>query len=184
MSIILVAAIAFIAFNASNDLSRKVNRMPSKQLLGDPSRHSISDADPNEVEQLYREFRRSHAKLVGTDGSSRNLPNSLHGFLAQIITHLFKGQSVSIVKDDAQATTAQAALMLGVSRQFLINLLEKDRAIPFHKVGNHRRVYVKDILSYKARRDAGRRHLLDTLAREEAAQGTYTATPLPDDPAG
>ncbi len=33
--------------------------------------------------------------------------------------------------------------MLGVSRQFLIKLLERDE-IPHHMVGTHRRIYVRD----------------------------------------
>jgi len=35
-----------------------------------------------------------------------------------------------------------------MSRQFLITLLEKG-AIPFHLVGTHRRIYVRDVIAYK-----------------------------------
>jgi len=72
--------------------------------------------------------------------------------------------------------------MLGVSRQFLIKVLERDE-IPHHMVGTHRRVYVRDLLAYKAKRDSKRRKILDDLTRAEAEDGLYDLEP-PDDLAG
>jgi excisionase family DNA binding protein len=37
----------------------------------------------------------------------------------------------------------KAVAMLAVSRQFLVNLLEKGE-IPYHMVGTHRRIYALD----------------------------------------
>jgi len=51
--------------------------------------------------------------------------------------------------------------MLGVSRQFS-QLLDRNE-IPFHRVGTHRRIYVRDVLAYKARRDANRSKAMTTL---------------------
>ncbi len=62
--------------------------------------------------------------------------------------------------------------MLGVSRQFLIKLLERGE-IPHHMVGTHRRIYVRDLLAYKAKRDSSRRKILDDLTRAEAEEGLY-----------
>ena len=67
--------------------------------------------------------------------------------------------------------------MLGVSRQFLVNLIEKKKAIPFHTVGTHRRIYVKDLLAYKAKRDQSRRKILDDLAQAEVDDGLYHMKP-------
>ncbi len=60
--------------------------------------------------------------------------------------------------------------MLGVSLQFLSGLLEKQK-IPYHMVGTHRRLYARDVLAYKAKRDTVRRMTLDDLARAEYGQG-------------
>ena len=69
-------------------------------------------------------------------------------------------------------TTQAAANYLGVSRQHLVDLLEK-KEIPFHKVGTHRRVTFKDLLVFERRRDKTRREALDKLAADVDAAGLY-----------
>ena len=140
---------------------------------------ALSKIDQQEVLELYRKIQRSRAKLVGPDGRTQSLPVSLYEFLLKLIADLCAGQSVAIVQNDAQLTTVEAARMLGVSRQFLVGQLEKGE-IPFHMVGTHRRVYVRDLLAYKVHRDGRRRRILDQLTRAEAAEGLYDREP-PDD---
>lgn len=140
---------------------------------------AICEGDQKQVLELYQKIQRSRAKLVGPDGRTRNLPVSLYEFLVKLIADLCEGQSVAIIQNDAQLTTVEAARMLGVSRQFLIKLVERDE-IPYHMVGTHRRIYVRDLLAYKAKRDSMRRQVLDDLARAEAEDGLYDLEP-PDD---
>lgn len=143
---------------------------------------AISEEDQKQVLELYQKIQRSRAKLVGPDGQAQSLPVSLYEFLVKLIGDLCEGQSVAIVQNDAQFTTVEAARMLGVSRQFLIKVLERDE-IPHHKVGTHRRIYVRDLLAYEAKRDSKRRLILDDLTRAEAEDGLYDLKP-PDDRAG
>jgi excisionase family DNA binding protein len=133
---------------------------------------AISEADQRQVLELYQKIQRSRAKLVGPDGKTQNLPVSLYEFLVKLIGNLCEGQSVAIVKNDAQLTTVEGARMLGVSRQFLIKLLERGD-IPHHMVGTHRRIYVRDLLAYKAKRDSNRRKILGELTRTEADDVLY-----------
>ncbi len=140
----------------------------------------ISDGDRQEIEQLYDAMRRGKAKLVGPDGQARLLPHSLYSFLVELIGLLNEGKSVYIVQNQAKLTTVEAAAMLGVSRQFLINILVKGE-IPYHLVGTHRRIYAQDLLAYKSKRDQDRRKILRDLAKEEAAKGLYDRIPAAGD---
>lgn len=148
-----------------------------------PSRHQrkgagipISANDRKEIEQLYDAIRKGEAKLVGPDGQSQVLPGSLYSFLVQLIGMLNAGKSAYIVQDQAKLTTIEAAAMLGVSRQFLVNLL-KEEAIPYHMVGTHRRIYAQDLLRYKAKRDQRRHEIIRNLAQKESEQGLYDKIP-------
>jgi excisionase family DNA binding protein len=141
----------------------------------------VSLSDRRDIESLYRQIQRSSPKLVGPDGESRSLPVSLYDFLVELISHLQAGKSVAIMQRDHILTTVEAARMLGVSRQFLVNLLESGK-IPSHKVGTHRRIYSRDVLKYKTQRDTDRRRALNDLVTAELSEGLYDKVPMrPDD---
>jgi excisionase family DNA binding protein len=137
---------------------------------------AIPARDRQEIEQLYEAIRRGKAKLVSAAGEAHILPDSLHSFLVELIDRLNEGKSAYIVQNDATLTTVEAASMLGVSRQFLINGLERGE-IPHHLVGTHRRVYARDLLEYKVKRDGHRRKILGELSQQEAAEGLYDRIP-------
>lgn len=69
-------------------------------------------------------------------------------------------------------TTQTAADYLGMSRQHFVDLL-KDKLIPFHWVGSHRRVTFKDLLAYEKERDKVRSEALDALSKEVDNAGLY-----------
>jgi excisionase family DNA binding protein len=136
----------------------------------------ISEMDRKEIEQLYAAFRRGKAKLVGPSGEARLLPDSLYSFLVELIGLLNEGKSVMIVQNQAKLTTMEAASLLGVSRQFLVNLLEKGD-VPYHMVGTHRRIYAQDLFQYKVQRDGRRHKVIRELAQAEAKEGIYDQEP-------
>jgi excisionase family DNA binding protein len=152
----------------------------AKHLGAKHGGNRVSGSNPQEIEQLYDAMRRGKAKLVGPDGQARLLPQSLYSFLVELIGFLNEGKSAYIVQNQANLTTVEAAAMLGVSRQFLVNILEKGD-IPYHLVGTHRRIYAQDLLAYKSRRDQDRRKALRDLAKEEAAEGLYDRIPAAGD---
>jgi excisionase family DNA binding protein len=140
---------------------------------------SISEQDQKEILELYTRIRAAEAKLVGPDGRTQVLPSNLYSFLCQLLGDLKAGKSITILQNNAELTTVEAAKLLAVSRQFLIQLLEQNH-IPFHMVGTHRRVYARDVLAFKAKRDSARRTALDDLARSEMEEGLYDRVPLDD----
>lgn len=141
---------------------------------------AISANDQAEIHDLYAKLRAAEAKLIGPDGKTQLLPSSLYSFLCQLLGDLKAGKSITILQSNAALTTVEAAKLLGVSRQFLIQLLEQ-KNLPFHMVGTHRRLYARDVLAYRGRRDANRRRVLDELALSESEEGIYDSVPV-DDP--
>jgi excisionase family DNA binding protein len=93
------------------------------------------------------------------------LPAGAVKLLQAILEDMASGRAVTIVPQNAELTTQQAADFLNVSRPFLVQLLEQKR-LPFRLVGTHRRVRFEDILRFKENIDAERRKVLDQLAAE------------------
>lgn len=83
------------------------------------------------------------------------------------------GKAVSVVSEHQELTTQRVANMLGASHPFLVRLLEED-SLPFYMVGSHRRVYLKDVLAYKARRDKRRHAAIVRMARVERRRASVT----------
>jgi len=89
------------------------------------------------------------------------------------------GRAIVLIPENQQLTTQRAADLLGVSRPHLVKLLESGK-LPYHKVGSHRRIYLKDFVGYQKRRDAERRASLDRIAREAFESGLYDRTGMPE----
>jgi excisionase family DNA binding protein len=138
----------------------------------------ISQREQREMIEVYAKIREAEAKLIGVGGKTEILPNNLYSFLLRLLADLRAGQPITILQSRQELTTMEASKIVGVSRQFLVQLLEKGE-IPFHMTGTHRRVYVRDLLAYKAKRDTSRRKILDDLAKHEFDEGTYDR--IPDD---
>ena len=100
------------------------------------------------------------------------VPGSLVLVLRQVLGFMSQGKAVAVTSILRELTTQQAAEMLGVSRPFLIELLNKEQ-IPFHLVGTHRRIYLQDLLRYREHRDGQRKEILNRTAREAVADGDY-----------
>lgn len=99
------------------------------------------------------------------------LPAGAVKLLVEILEDMASGHAVTIVPQNAELTTQQAADFLNVSRPFLIQLLEEKKKLPFRKVGTHRRVRFEDVLRYKEGIDSERRKVLDALAAEAQELG-------------
>jgi len=136
----------------------------------------ISQKDQREIMEMYERLREVQAKLVGANGKTEILPNNVYSFLCRLLGDLKAGNSVTILQSKAELTTVEAAKLLGMSRHFLVNLLSHGD-LPFHMIGTHRRIYARDVLAYKSKRDSSRRKTLDDLSRAEYEDGIYDRVP-------
>jgi excisionase family DNA binding protein len=93
------------------------------------------------------------------------LPARAVALLVYILDAMAAGRGLMLIPENAELTTVQAAQLLNVSRPFLIGLLEAG-AIPYRKVGKHRRIRVEDAMAYKERTDLEREMVLDKLVAD------------------
>ena len=97
------------------------------------------------------------------------LPAGAVTLLLDILGAMASGQGVTLIPEDAELTTVQAADILHVSRPFLIKLLDEGQ-IPYHRVGKHRRIRMEDVMNYKRAIDQQREAVLDQLVAEAQEQ--------------
>ena len=102
---------------------------------------------------------------AGQKEETIELPAGAVKLLQAILEDMASGRAVTIVPQNAELTTQQAADFLNVSRPFLVQLLEQKK-LPFRLVGTHRRIRFEDVLRFKETTDAERRKVLDQLAAE------------------
>ena len=136
---------------------------------------------PTETEaSLALESSRLLAACIGQGESARlrlidgeadvTVPVSAIHMLVDILNQMAQGNAVSLVPIHAELTTQQAADLLSVSRPFLVKQLEAG-AIPFYKVGRHRRVRFSDLMAYRDQLDQQSAEAADALAAQAQDMG-------------
>ena len=108
--------------------------------------------------------------LLGREGAHIQFPEPLFHVLTKAVRMMSSGQAVLLLSENEEFTTQAAADHLGMSRPHLVKLLEAGE-IPFHYVGTHRRIYLKDLKIFEEKRDTKRRETLDALAEKVSAAG-------------
>jgi excisionase family DNA binding protein len=128
---------------------------------------------PQDMEQAQKSSRtlsryasadRVHLTLRGDSMESEELilPGHVVQILLDALSEMSRGNAVSLIPIHQELSTQEAASLLNVSRPFLVGLLESN-AIPFRKVGAHRRVLLRDVIAYKDSIDQKRERSLDEL---------------------
>jgi excisionase family DNA binding protein len=97
------------------------------------------------------------------------LPAGAVALLVEILEAMAAGRGVTLIPEKAELSTVEAADALNVSRPFLIKLLNEG-AIPYRKVGKHRRVRRDDVMNYKMEIDRERGAALDRLVADAQEQ--------------
>jgi excisionase family DNA binding protein len=172
----MVAHIAFMTIRFRQAFFNVETGDASMAHSGEAQAVDTSSQEQQEIVDVYAKLRDAEAKLIGPDGRAEILPNNVYSFLLRLLADLRAGHSVTILQNKHELTTVEASKILGMSRQFLVQVLEKG-GISFHMVGTHRRMYVRDVIAYKSQRDFSRRSVLNDLAKREFAKGDYDQVP-------
>lgn len=144
-------------------------------------RIDASSFEAKEVQELGKMLEgKNLPALIDSQGNQTKLPKPIYQMLVDIIDQIKQGRAVLMLPEDETFTTQAAANFLGVSRQHLVDLLENDE-IPFHYVGTHRRVELKDLKTYKDTRDENRRKSLDKLFQKVSEADKYDTSYTGDD---
>ena len=77
--------------------------------------------------------------------SVRDLPDSVLLLVRQILAEMAQGHAVSLSALPKELSTQQAATVLGVSRPFVIKLMDEGQ-LAYRKVGSHRRVMLDEVM--------------------------------------
>jgi excisionase family DNA binding protein len=147
-------------------------------------RVDLSDQDAALFAQASRlmseALDRSHSRRIalveeqadGSDSARLEVPPATLRLLSQILALMARQQTFVLYPESSELTTKQAAEILGVSRPFLIRVLESGD-IPYRRIGRHRRVLMKDVLSYKQTTQIKRKAAMDELIKVSEEIGGY-----------
>ncbi len=93
------------------------------------------------------------------------IPRKALELLEFILVSMAQGKALSLIPSDSELSTQQAADMLNISRPHLVKLLEHG-ALPFKKVGSHRRIQLADLLAYEVQQATQQAQHLHFLAQQ------------------
>lgn len=118
----------------------------------------LKDSTPEiEIEETHKKVR---------------IPIMALKLLAKILKETSKGNLVTVVPIATEMTTQAAADYIGVSRPYLVKLLEEDK-LPYLKVGRHRRVKFEDVQSYKKQMQVTQKEGLKRIISDSEDLGLY-----------
>ena len=95
---------------------------------------SLSRKDRADLPRLV-EFAEAHRRpcLRSADGQEIRLPQAVYDVLRHVAREMSQGRSIVLMPEDEDFTTQAAADFLGMSRQYLVSLLD-EKKLTSHKV--------------------------------------------------
>ncbi|MGW1276037.1 helix-turn-helix domain-containing protein [Streptomyces tsukubensis] len=105
--------------------------------------------------------------LRGPGGAEVTLPTELVRLLIASAGELARGHTVMVLASEAQLSPGETAELLGLSRPFVVRLLDSGEIPSTHLPGStHRVVRLADVLAFQQRRERrreGRRQIAELL---------------------
>jgi excisionase family DNA binding protein len=122
-----------------------------------------SDINSQSLKNLKLILSNSPLRLIDRDGNAVELSPVMINALQQLVEIMLSGRSAAILPEKQYLSCQAAAELLGISRPYLYQLLDKG-VISFFKVGSHRRLKFEDVIDYKINRSNDRHQALLELA--------------------
>lgn len=110
--------------------------------------HMATEEKLSPVEQALADLNNNLSQARTRAADTVTLPKETAVWLRDIIEDLAEGRLVKAPGPEEEMTTQQVANLLGVSRPFVVKLIDEGQ-LTGHKVGTHRRVYTRDAVAYK-----------------------------------
>jgi len=141
-----------------------------RQLPPSEKESSVARISKQLLSRYTREDESLIVRVIDSDHEEPiELPAGAVTLLMDILGAMASGQGITLIPENAELTTVQAADILNVSRPFLVKLLEEGK-IPHRKVGKHRRILMEDVMNYKQAIDHERESILDQLVADAQEQ--------------
>jgi len=156
--------------------------------------HTLTKPNPTPLSEddarLAQDSTRALKRLMGDEGmpvrltlrlsvegvngekAEHTVPEAALPLLYSLFRGLSQGKGVSVLTEDAEMTTQQAADFLHVSRPYVVKLLNQGK-IPYRKIGVRRRVRLEDVLHFMDDTGDAASQALDELAVENQRLGLY-----------
>ncbi len=113
--------------------------------------------------------------LAGAEvGDQVEIPEEVHRVLRKVVDALAHGLAVTVAPQSTTLTTQQAAALLGVSRPTVVKILDEG-ALPFERVGTHRRLLLTEVLAFREQRRAAQYAALAATAIDIDDEGDLDA---------
>ena len=139
----------------------------------------LPNTEHRQMRALEKLLRGGVPALVSPGGERIELPGTVFEVLRTAVGFMSHGKTITLVPDNQVITTQRAADILGLSRPFFIKQLESG-LMAHHRVGNQRRIYLRDVLEFAKKRDKERLSALDLLARDASEAGLYERNVFPE----
>ena len=107
---------------------------------------------------------------AGREVTTLDVPPTAVQLIRSLLKEMGDGKALTLVADDAEITTNQAADLLHVSRPYVVGLIKKGE-LPARLVGKQRRLPLKDVLAFKKDNEAKRRKTLSELVAHDQKLG-------------
>ena len=140
-----------------------MNTAQDHDKLPDPQAADLARESAAALARLLKDHPRQDRARARMDDIDLVLPRHALELLRNILTEMAQGNAVTLMPVHAEVTTQEAANLLNVSRPHLVKLLEEG-AIPFTRVGTHRRIRFQDVMAYRAARATESEAALQALA--------------------